>query len=91
MMYIMKNLKNKVLFSGCYEELKNIINNLEQQLEKEKYKYETELTKKKYNNELQKEKHKNELNEERFNSKLKDKDIEILQYKIKLLELTNKN
>ena len=78
-------------YIGCYEELKNIINNLEQQLEKEKHKYETELTKERYNNELQKEKHKNELNEERFNSKLKDKDIEILQYKIKLLELTNKN
>ena len=83
-------------FSGCYEELKNIINNLEQQLEKEKHKYEIELAKERYNTELDKEKHKYEL--EVSNSKLKDKDIdiknkdiEILQYKIKLLELTNKN
>ncbi len=56
---------------------KKIHNMLKKILEKERYK-----------NDLEKEKHKNELNEERFNSKLKDKDIEILQYKVKLLELT---
>ena len=73
-------------YIGCYEELNNIINNLNKELEKEKHN--NELEKERHNNELLREKHKNELNEERFNSSLKDKDIEILQYKIKLLELT---
>ena len=54
------------------------------------------MAKERYNNELEKEKHNTELEKHKYelelsNSKLKDKDIEILQYKIKLLELNIKD
>ena len=91
-------------YIGCYEELNNMINKLKETLELEKHNFvlekerhnselkdkEIELQKERYNNELEKERHKNELNEERYKTALKDKDIEILQYKIKFLELNIK-
>jgi predicted GIY-YIG superfamily endonuclease len=73
-------------YIGRYEEMHSKISLLEKEILelnnrlilKDK---DIEILTEKHNNELQMEKHKNEL---------KDKDIQLLEYKIKLLELTSK-
>ena len=78
-------------YIGCYEKLNQKIIELNNVLEKERHNL--ELEKEKHNLELEKEKHKLDLEktnskllEEKYKNELKDKDIELLQYKIKLLE-----
>ena len=53
-------------------------------------KHKNAINEEKHKNAINIEKHKNEINIEKHKNEIKDKDIEILQYKIKFLELHNK-
>ena len=71
-------------YIGRYEELTNKITLLEKEILESHNSI--KLLNEKHKNELLTEKHKNELLNEKYKNELKDKDIQILEYKIKLLE-----
>jgi hypothetical protein len=75
-------------YIGRYEEMHTKIS----QLEKNIIELNTNiiLINEKHKNAINEEKHKNAINIEKHKNEIKDKDIEILQYKIKFLEVQNK-
>ena len=78
-------------YMGHISELITKNKDLDDKLIKQTLQHQTELQNEKHKTELQNEKHKNELQNEKHRNELQNKDLQILEYKIKFLEMQQKN